>query len=200
MTDWNLVFYSLIYTSVPTIVVGVLDKDLGQKSLLRYPTLYNACQKDLGYSKSLFWAVMMDTIWQSLVLFYVPFCTYRHTQVDIYGLGTLWTIGVVVLVNVHLAMDIQAWTWIHHIGIWGSIIATWICMLVMDSLSSVDDLIPHYWYGQHDLYLLLSRANKLTIVLCGLDVPYALSCNIFSQLQGCYLFFLISCLSNLNIL
>jgi len=35
LTDWSSVFYSVIYTSVPTIVVGILDKDLSHKTLIR---------------------------------------------------------------------------------------------------------------------------------------------------------------------
>jgi phospholipid-transporting ATPase len=127
--------------------VGILDKDLSSKLLLQYPALYSAGQKNHHYNQALFWAFMVDTIWQSLVLFYVPFFTYDHTTVDLWGLGSLWTIAVVLLVNIHLAMDIQHWTWIHHVSIWGSIIVTWICILVMDSFTSVDDLLPHYWYA-----------------------------------------------------
>ncbi|KAF2306631.1 hypothetical protein GH714_019915 [Hevea brasiliensis] len=42
LTDWSSVFYSVIYTSVPTIVVGTLDKDLSHRTLLQYPKLYGA--------------------------------------------------------------------------------------------------------------------------------------------------------------
>ncbi|BFI07575.1 hypothetical protein MPTK1_2g13400 [Marchantia polymorpha subsp. ruderalis] len=148
ISDWNLVFYSLIYTSIPTIVVGVLDKDVSHKTLLRYPPLYMTGQNGVSYSQPLFWAFMMDTLWQSLVLFYVPYFTYRNTTVDIWGMGSLWTISVVILVNIQLAMDIQRWTYIHHLAVWGSILATWICMLVMDALT-IETLLPQYWVIYH---------------------------------------------------
>ncbi|CAM6103969.1 unnamed protein product [Calypogeia fissa] len=166
ITDWNLVLYSVIYTSIPTIVVGILDKDLGHRTLLRYPTLYSSGQRRLGYNQPLFWATMSDTVWQSLVLFYVPYFTYKNSQVDIWGLGSLWIMAVVILVNMHLAMDIQRWTWIHHVAIWGSILATWLCVMIMDSIK-IDDLMPHYWVFFHmvtewkywfDLLLILAMA------------------------------------------
>ncbi|KAL5974811.1 hypothetical protein ACLOJK_031482 [Asimina triloba] len=55
LTDWSSVFYSVIYTSVPTIVVGILDKDLSHKTLL------------------------------------------QNSQIDIWSMGSLWTVSVVLL-------------------------------------------------------------------------------------------------------
>ncbi len=88
---------------------------------------------------------MLDTLWQSLVIFYVPYFVYNATDIDLYGLGCLWLIAVVVLVNVNLAMDILRWNWVTHVAVWGSVIATFVCQIIMDSLSFSDDLLPHYW-------------------------------------------------------
>lgn len=146
LTDWNLVFFSLIYTSVPTIVVGILDMDVNQKTLYVYPPLYGSGQREEAYNQRLFWITMLDTLWQSLVLFYVPYFIYKVTDVDLYGLGLVWCMAVVILVNTHLAMDIKRWTWIEHVAIWASTLVTYICQLVMDALLSVPDLLPNHWY------------------------------------------------------
>lgn len=141
LTDWSSVFYSVIYTSVPTIVVGILDKDLSHKTLLQYPKLYGAGHRHESYNLNLFWITMIDTLWQSLALFYVPFFTYQNSDIDIWSLGSLLTIAVVVLVNVHLAMDIQRWVLITHLATWGSIIITYFCMVILDSIP----VFPNYW-------------------------------------------------------
>ncbi|XP_042045795.1 phospholipid-transporting ATPase 1-like [Salvia splendens] len=140
LTDWSSVFYSVIYTSVPTVVVGILDKDLSHKTLLKYPKLYAAGHRQESYNMPLFWITMVDTLWQSLVLFYVPLFTYRESSIDIWSMGSLWTIAVVILVNVHLAMDIQRWVFVTHAAIWGSIIVTYGCMVVLDSVP----VFPNY--------------------------------------------------------
>lgn len=140
LTDWSSVFYSLIYTSVPTVVVGILDKDLSHNTLLYYPRLYEAGLRNEGYNMTLFWITMLDTLWQSLVLFYVPFFTYNISTMDIWSMGSLWTIAVVILVNIHLAMDIQRWVLITHLAIWGSIAATFLCMVLIDSIP----IFPNY--------------------------------------------------------
>ena len=141
LTDWSSVFYSVIYTSIPTIIVGIQDKDLSHRTLLQYPKLYGAGHRQEAYNMQLFWITMMDTVWQSLVLFYIPLFTYKDSSIDIWSMGSLWTIAVVILVNVHLAMDINRWVLITHVAIWGSIIITYGCMVVLDSIP----VFPNYW-------------------------------------------------------
>lgn len=134
-------FYSIIYTSVPTIFVGVLDKDLSHRTLMQYPKLYCAGHRHEAYNIRLFWLTMGDTLWQSLVLFFVPYFIYKDSTIDIWSMGSLWTISVVILVNIHLAMDIHRWLFITHAAVWGSIIITYTCMIVLDSIP----IFPNYW-------------------------------------------------------
>ncbi|XVF37395.1 hypothetical protein REPUB_Repub20aG0004100 [Reevesia pubescens] len=158
LTDWSSVFYSVIYTSVPTIVVGILDKDLSHRTLLQYPKLYGAGHRHEAYNLQLFWITMIDTLWQSLVLFYVPLFIYKESSIDIWSMGSLWTIAVVVLVNIHLAMNIRRWVFITHAAVWGSIIITYACVVVLDSIP----IFPNYWTIYH---LAKSPTYWLTILL-----------------------------------
>nr|GEV90105.1 phospholipid-transporting ATPase 1-like [Tanacetum cinerariifolium] len=64
INEWSSVLYSVIYAAVPTIVVGILDKDLDKTSLLRYPQLYEFGQKQESYNGLLFWLTVADTLWQ----------------------------------------------------------------------------------------------------------------------------------------
>ncbi|GKV03015.1 hypothetical protein SLEP1_g15380 [Rubroshorea leprosula] len=158
LTDWSSVFYSVIYTSIPTIVIGILDKDLSHRTLLQYPKLYGAGHRHEAYNLQLFWITMIDTLWQSFVLFYVPLFTYKESAIDIWSIGSLWTIAVVILVNMHLAMDIKRWVLITHAAVWGSIIITYTCMVVLDSIP----IFPNYWTIYH---LTKSPTYWLTIFL-----------------------------------
>ncbi|KAJ4970123.1 hypothetical protein NE237_003222 [Protea cynaroides] len=158
LTDWSSMLYSVLYTSVPTIVVGILDKDLSHRTLLQYPKLYGAGHRQESYNMYLFWMTMIDTFWQSLVLFYIPVFIYKESSIDIWSMGSLWTITVVVLVNIHLAMDIQRWVLITHIATWGSVVITCICMVILDSVP----IFPNYWTIYH---LVMSATYWLTILL-----------------------------------
>ncbi|KAI8559522.1 hypothetical protein RHMOL_Rhmol04G0180000 [Rhododendron molle] len=158
LTDWSSVFYSVIYTSVPTIVVGILDKDLSDKTLLQYPKLYGAGHRQESYNMYLFWITMIDTLWQSLVLFYVPIFAYGGSSIDIWSMGSLWTIAVVILVNMHLAMDIHRWLLLTHSAVWGSIIITYACVVILDSIP----VFPNYGTIYH---LAKSPAYWISILL-----------------------------------
>ncbi|XP_021998727.1 phospholipid-transporting ATPase 1 isoform X2 [Helianthus annuus] len=141
ITEWSSVLYSILYTSVPTIVVAILDKDSSRRSLMAYPQLYGAGQRHESYNSTLFWLTIADTLWQSIVVFYVPLFAYWKSDIDGSSLGDLWTLAVVFLVNIHLAMDVIRWTWVSHASIWGSIIATCICVVIID----VIPVLPGYW-------------------------------------------------------
>ncbi|EOA22419.1 hypothetical protein CARUB_v10003062mg [Capsella rubella] len=141
ITEWSSVLYSVIYTSFPTIIIGILDKDLGRRTLLDNPQLYGVGQRAEGYSTTLFWYTMIDTIWQSAAIFFIPMFAYWGSTIDTSSLGDLWTIAAVVVVNLHLAMDVIRWNWIAHAAIWGSIVAACICVIVIDVIPT----LPGYW-------------------------------------------------------
>lgn len=143
INEWSSMLYSIIYTAVPTIVVGILDKDLSKRTLLKYPQLYGAGHRQECYNSKLFWLTMLDTLWQSAVVFFVPLCAYWESSIDAPSIGDLWTLAVVILVNLHLAMDVLRWSWITHAAIWGSIFATWLCVLIIDAVPN----LVGYWYA-----------------------------------------------------
>ncbi|KAI3979152.1 hypothetical protein MKX01_016977 [Papaver californicum] len=66
VTEWSSVLYSVIYASFPTIIVGVLDKNLSRRTLLKYPHLYGAGQRHEAYNLKLFFVTMIDMVWQSM--------------------------------------------------------------------------------------------------------------------------------------
>ncbi|VAH90524.1 unnamed protein product [Triticum turgidum subsp. durum] len=133
INEWSSVLYSVVYTSAPTVIVAILDKDLSRRTLLKYPQLYGAGQREESYNLRLFIFIMVDSVWQSLAVFFIPYAAYKNSAIDSASLGDLWTLSVVILVNIHLAMDVIRWTWITHAAIWGSIVATWICVIIFSN-------------------------------------------------------------------
>ncbi|KAL5099069.1 hypothetical protein RYX36_003396 [Vicia faba] len=122
-------------------MIQMADVDVGIcGTLLQYPKLYSTGYRQEAYNMQLFWIIMLDTVWQSLVLFYTPLFTYKDSSIDIWSMGSLWTIAVVILVNVHLAMDINRWLLITHIAVWGSVVITYGCMVILDSIP----VFPNY--------------------------------------------------------
>lgn len=134
--------FLIVYSALPTIIVGILDKDLGRSTLLRHPQLYSAGQRNEAYNKKLFMLTMADTLWQSMVIFWPPLFAYWKSTIDVASIGDLWTLAVVILVNLHLAMDVVRWYWVTHAVIWGSIAATFIAVMIIDAIPK----LPGFWY------------------------------------------------------
>ncbi|KAE8037906.1 hypothetical protein FH972_010458 [Carpinus fangiana] len=170
INEWSSVLYSIVYTSLPTIVVGILDKDLSRRTLLKYPQLYGAGHRQECYNSKLFWLTMVDTLWQSVAIFFIPLLAYWHSSIDISSIGDLWILAVVIMVNIHLAMDVIRWTWITHAAIWGSIIATFICVIVIDAI--------HYLIGYWAFFEVAKTGTfwlcLLAIVITGLIPRFVL--------------------------
>lgn len=149
ISDWSLVFFTLLYSSLPTIIVAIFDQYLSATSLLGVPQLYRYGQEGRRYNSTLFWVMIADTVWQSLVLFYVPYFSVPGTEGSLWSVGQIWTYGVTLLVNIHLALEINHWTWIHHAAMWLSAIGSFFIILILDLIVAIPQ------YGS-----LLNTANK----------------------------------------
>ncbi|CAI8609337.1 unnamed protein product [Vicia faba] len=77
---------------------------------------------------------MADTLWQSMVIFWPPLFAYWKSTVDVASIGDLWTLAVVIIVNLHLAMDVVRRYWVTHAVIWGYIAATFIAVMIIDAI------------------------------------------------------------------
>ena len=141
ITDASGFLYSAVYTALPTVIVGIYDQDLSHGTLLSYPQLYGPGLRDERYNRKLFVLIMLDSVWQSLVTAFVPFLFYSGT-LDDSSLGDIWIVSVVLLVNIHLAMDVFSWNWILLVTLWGVTAIAMGCIVAIDASPSM----PGYWY------------------------------------------------------
>lgn len=71
-----VMLFNLAFTSVPVILIGVLDQDIEDRLCLAVPQLYQRGVLGLDWSQMKFWAYMSDGMYQSLVSFFFPYFTY----------------------------------------------------------------------------------------------------------------------------
>ncbi|XP_065553846.1 phospholipid-transporting ATPase VD isoform X4 [Lathamus discolor] len=123
MTDyWILILFNLLFTSVPPIVYGVLDKDVSAEVLLQLPQLYMMSQKSLAYLPSTFWITLVDAFYQSIVCFFVPYFTYYGSDIDILSFGNPVNTAALFIILFHLLIECKSVTWIHTAVVVGSIL------------------------------------------------------------------------------
>lgn len=79
MTDyWILILFNLLFTSVPPIIYGVLDKDVSAEILMELPQLYTMSQKSVvGYRVHGLKQIEMVSIW-AISVFLLCFISGKH--------------------------------------------------------------------------------------------------------------------------
>lgn len=104
--NWSLTIFNGVFTSIPVIILGILDKDLDASTLLRFPELYNFGQKNKGFNFWNFLAWSLLAAAESCVLFYGVWAVYREMpfteDVTLYAMGSVaFTVGV-MFINIKL--------------------------------------------------------------------------------------------------
>ncbi|XP_058402984.1 phospholipid-transporting ATPase VD [Diceros bicornis minor] len=124
MTDyWVLIFFNLLFTSAPPVIYGILEKDVSAETLMQLPELYKSGQKSEAYLPLTFWITVLDAFYQSLVCFFVPYCTYKGSDIDIFTFGNPLNTAALFIILLHLIIESKSLTWIHVLVIIGSILS-----------------------------------------------------------------------------
>ncbi|KAG8221446.1 hypothetical protein J3R82DRAFT_1642 [Butyriboletus roseoflavus] len=124
-----ILLYNLVFTSLPVIVLGAFDQDIHAKAALAFPELYIRGIRGLEYTRIKFWSYMLDGLYQSAVVFFIPYLVWSL------GLATSWngrgidsladfgtTVGIAAIfaANTYVGMNTHYWTFITWIVVIGS--------------------------------------------------------------------------------
>uniref|UniRef100_H0X845 Phospholipid-transporting ATPase n=1 Tax=Otolemur garnettii TaxID=30611 RepID=H0X845_OTOGA len=117
---WQMIFFNLFFTSLPPLIFGILDKDISAETLLALPELYKSGQNSECYNLSTFWISMLDAFYQSLICFFIPYLTYKDSDIDVFTFGTPINTISLTTILLHQAMEMKTWTIIHGLILLGS--------------------------------------------------------------------------------
>ena len=103
------------------------------------PSLYKETQKGLFFNNKVFWKWIINAIIHSMILFWLPMKAFEYGMIwDNGKTGDYLTLGntvyscVVLTVCLKAGMETNAWNWIIHLSIWGSIVL-WYLYLTLTS-------------------------------------------------------------------
>ena len=132
---WTIGLYNLLFTSFPPIAMGLFDQHCTAETRMKYPSLYQATQNSSHFNDKTFWIWIANSILHSILLYWLPMASYTEGVVWQSGLsGDYLTIGnivytfVVITVCCKAGLEMDSWSWISHLSIWGSI-ALWFLFL-----------------------------------------------------------------------
>ncbi|XP_049958802.1 phospholipid-transporting ATPase VD isoform X1 [Schistocerca serialis cubense] len=147
-----LMLYNLLFTSLPPIAIGVYDQDVPEQILLAQPSLYNQGRLGLVYQPHSFWVTMADSLYQSIVIFFICEAAYHNTEVGIWEFGTTVTTSCMFVMLCHVAIETRSWTVIHLASILLSITAFYVFSLVYNTVCLQCFGLPsNYWVIQQTI-------------------------------------------------
>ncbi|XP_074309802.1 phospholipid-transporting ATPase 3-like [Silene latifolia] len=127
--DWFQAFYNVFFTSLPVLMLGLFDKDVGASLSKKYPQLYMEGLKNVYFNWREVGVWAFFSVYQSLIFFFFVTTSGSRPQTSAGKMFGLWDIStmtftcVVITVNIRLLLCCNSITRWHHISVWGSIIA-----------------------------------------------------------------------------
>uniref|UniRef100_A0A672SAW5 Phospholipid-transporting ATPase n=1 Tax=Sinocyclocheilus grahami TaxID=75366 RepID=A0A672SAW5_SINGR len=103
--SWVLIFFNLLFTSVPPIIYGMLDKDVSGETLLDLPDLYKSGQNSQAYLPSTFWMNILDAFYQSLVCFFIPYFAYAGSDIGVFSFGSPINGSALLIILLHQLIE-----------------------------------------------------------------------------------------------
>uniref|UniRef100_A0A8D0XRP0 Phospholipid-transporting ATPase n=1 Tax=Sus scrofa TaxID=9823 RepID=A0A8D0XRP0_PIG len=179
---WQMIFFNLFFTSLPPLVFGILDKDISMETLLALPELYKSGQNSECYNLLTFWISMVDAFYQSLVCFFIPYLTYKDSDIDVFTFGTPINTISLATILLHQAMEMKTWTIIHGLVLLGSFLLYFVVSLVYNATCvTCNSPTNPYWVMERQL------SDPTFYLVCFLTPVVALLPRyFFLSLQGTY--------------
>ena len=134
---WTIGMYNILFTSLPPIALGLIDRTCTAETREKFPSLYQASQNSELFNIREFWKWIGISIYHSILLFWLPLGAF-HTGAewnngrtdDYLVLGnTVYTL-VVITTCLKAGLEMDAWTWVSHASIWGSIVLWFLFLAV----------------------------------------------------------------------
>lgn len=110
---WILILFNLIFTSVPPLIYGVMDKDIPEDVLMAHPRLYRSTRSTKAYDPLMFWMNILDAFYQSLICFFVPYFAYMDSDISVLSFGSPINSSALLIILLHQIIESHTLTWIH---------------------------------------------------------------------------------------
>eukprot|EP01065_Artemidia_motanka_P046806 TRINITY_DN717_c1_g1_i7.p1 TRINITY_DN717_c1_g1~~TRINITY_DN717_c1_g1_i7.p1 ORF type:complete len:1201 (+),score=459.37 TRINITY_DN717_c1_g1_i7:347-3949(+) len=137
--DWVYAAWNVFFTSLPIVLVAIIDRDvMNTDRLHENPLLLKQSQENADFTHARFASWYFNGCVQTMVCFGLPFLVMGEQENVLpsgrdYGLfhnGTLVFTLIMMVVSLKLAIEIESWTWLHHFSVWGSIVFYFLFMLI----------------------------------------------------------------------
>lgn len=153
----------VVFCAFPPLVNGVLDKDLSSETLLKFPHIYKMGIHDTQYTRFSFFIALLDSIYQSVILYWVAHFAYESEQVGIWEFGTTQMVALILIILFTGAIDTYSWIWPQWLTIILSFVFFWLFAIVCHAIwFTFDHPANPYWVMQNTL---VKPIHVITVVI-----------------------------------
>ncbi|KAN0126049.1 P-type ATPase [Russula decolorans] len=142
-----IMLYNLLFTSLPVSALGAFDQDINAKAAMAFPQLYIQGIRGLGYTRTKFWLYMLDGLYQSAVVFYIPYLVWTagaaiswngRTIESLSDFGTTVAVAAIITANTYVGINTHYWTIITWVIIPGSSLVMLLWIVLYSFFESFD--------------------------------------------------------------
>ena len=144
-----ITLFNTFFTSIPPIVVGIVDKDVRDETLLRYPIAYPAFRREDPLTIKIFAIMAVSAIYQSTIIYFIAYGIFGINDViqsngrvgNMYVMGDLVCTCVVAVTNLYMLFGIAWITWLNLFALFIGVLL-YICTFLFMNYGGDYDLSP----------------------------------------------------------
>ncbi|KAJ7489061.1 phospholipid-transporting ATPase 1 [Mycena latifolia] len=138
---------NLVFTSLPVIVMGAFDQDINARAALAFPQLYVRGIRGLEYTRGKFWLYMLDGLYQSAVIFFIPYLVWTFGLAvswsgkgidSLADFGTTVAVAAIFTANTYVGLNTNYWTVLTWIVVFGSTVVMMAWIVIFSFFFSAD--------------------------------------------------------------
>lgn len=145
-----LTMQHVAFVAFPPLMNGVFDKDVNAETLQANPTLYKPCQRGEMYTVWTFLMVLLDSLWQSACIYFIPYFAYYDSAVDLWGFGTTIYVAEIITILLTFGLETNSWVWLQWFFMIFSFIFFYLFCLISNGIFVTwDHPANPYWVMQN---------------------------------------------------
>ncbi|KAF5949054.1 hypothetical protein HYC85_015011 [Camellia sinensis] len=169
----SLMAYNVFYTSI-LVLVSVLDKDLGESTVMQHPQILFYCQAGRLLNPSTFVGWFGRSLFHAIVVFVITIHAYAFEKSEMEEISMVALSGCIWLQAFVVALETNSFTILQHLAIWGNLVGFYIINWIVSGVPSLGMYTimfrlcrqPSYWktmlvYLQIEQNNILQQAERL---------------------------------------
>ncbi|KAK3027872.1 hypothetical protein RJ639_041506 [Escallonia herrerae] len=171
--DWFQSLYNVLFTALPVIIFGLLEKDVSASLSKKYPELYKEGIRNAYFKWRVLGILAFFSVYQSIVVYNFVLTsssrgvTSSGKMLGLWDVSTMAFTCLVITVNLRLLMMCNTITRWHHISVGGSILLWFIFIFVYSYISTNKGIFYVIYVLTSTLYFYITLLLVPVVALLG---------------------------------